>query len=60
MSQAIQDTKLLFDQILLGEQLQKEKQHYDYTQLLGNITRDTSEIHVMAVHLSYENQRCKA
>ena len=54
VSQAIQDTKLLFDQILLDEQLQKEKQHYDYTQLLGNITRDTSEIHVMAVHLSYE------
>lgn len=54
VSQSIQDIKLLFDQILLGEQSQKEKPQHNYTRLLGHITRDTSDIHVMAVHLSYE------
>lgn len=49
VSKTLQDTHALFDQILLDQ-----KQAESYTQLLGNITRDTSEIHVMAVHLSYE------
>lgn len=49
VSKTIQDTNALFDQILLDQ-----KQLHHYNQLLGNITRDTSDIHTMAVHLSYE------
>ena len=44
-----QDVHALFDQILLDQ-----KQLENYNQLLGNITRDASDIHVLAVHLSYE------
>jgi len=49
VAKTIQDTNALFDQILLDQ-----KQLHHYNQLLGNITRDTSDIHAMAVHLSYE------
>ncbi|OTG78343.1 fusaric acid resistance protein [Acinetobacter terrae] len=49
VAKTIQDTNVLFDQILLDQ-----KQVDSYNQLLGNITRDTSDIHAMAVHLSYE------
>ncbi|MGE8561817.1 MAG: FUSC family protein [Acinetobacter sp.] len=49
VSTTFQDTKVLFDQILLDE-----KQLDNYPHVLGNITRDISDIHVMAVHLSYE------
>lgn len=49
VAKTIQDTSVLFDQILLDQ-----KQLDSYNQLLGNITRDTSDIHAMAVHLSYE------
>ena len=31
----------------------------NYTQLLTNITRDTTDIHSMAVHLSYETSKFK-
>ena len=49
VAKTIQDIKALFDQILLDQ-----KQLDNYNQLLGNITRDASDIHVLAVHLSYE------
>lgn len=49
VAKTIQDTHALFDQILLDQ-----KQLDSYNQLLGDITRDTSDIHAMAVHLSYE------
>ena len=49
VAKTIQDINVLFDQILLDQ-----KQVDSYNQLLGNITRDTSDIHAMAVHLSYE------
>lgn len=49
VAKTIQDTNALFDQILLDQ-----KQVDSYNQLLGNITRDASDIHAMAVHLSYE------
>lgn len=49
VAKTIQDTHALFDQILLDQ-----KQLHHYNQLLGDITRDSSDIHAMAVHLSYE------
>ncbi|NNH38822.1 FUSC family protein [Acinetobacter terrae] len=49
VAKTIQDINVLFDQILLDQ-----KQLDSYNQLLGNITRDTSDIHAMAVHLFYE------
>ena len=49
VAKTIQDTNALFDQILLDQ-----KQLHHYNQLLGDITRDTSDIHAMAVYLSYE------
>jgi uncharacterized membrane protein YccC len=49
VAKTIQDVRVLFDHILLDQ-----KQLENYNQLLGNITRDASEIHVLAVHLSYE------
>ena len=52
VAKTIQDIKALFDQILLDQ-----KQLDNYNQLLGNITRDTSDIHVLAVHLSYEKSK---
>ena len=52
VAKTIQDIKALFDQILLDQ-----KQLDNYNQLLGNITRDASEIHVLAVHLSYEKSK---
>ena len=50
----MQDTSKLYDRILLDDQQQK-----NYTDLLANITRDTSEIHAMAVHLNYEKSKFK-
>ena len=52
VAKTIQDIKALFDQILLDQ-----KQLDNYNQLLGNITRDASDIHVLAVHLSYEKSK---
>ena len=49
VAKTIQDVSVLFNQILLDQ-----KQLDSYNQLLGNITRNTSDIHAMAVHLSYE------
>ena len=54
MTKTMQDTKQAFDSIL------SDPQHSDnYTQLLANITRDTSDIHTMAEHLSYEKSKFK-
>ena len=52
VAKTIQDIKALFDQILLDQ-----KQLDNYNQVLGNITRDASDIHVLAVHLSYEKSK---
>ena len=52
VAKTIQNIKALFDQILLDQ-----KQLDNYNQLLGNITRDASDIHVLAVHLSYEKSK---
>lgn len=54
VSKTMQDTKQAFDSIL------SDAQHSEnYTQLLANITRDTTDIHTMAVHLSYETSKFK-
>lgn len=44
---------------LLEKILQNEINTQDYTQALAGMTRDMSEIHVMAVHLSYEKSELK-
>ena len=54
VNKTLQDTKVVFDRILSDEQHQD-----NYTSLLAHITRDTSEIHAMAVHLSYEQSKFK-
>ena len=54
VNKTLQDTKVVFDRILSDEQHQN-----NYTSLLAHITRDTSEIHAMAVHLSYEQSKFK-
>lgn len=54
VTKTMQDTKQAFDSIL------SDPAHTDnYTQLLTNITRDTTDIHSMAVHLSYETSKFK-
>ncbi|RZG45514.1 FUSC family protein [Acinetobacter wuhouensis] len=54
VSKTLADTKQAFDSIL------SDPKHLDnYTQLLANITRDTSDIHTMAEHLSYEKSKFK-
>ena len=54
VTKTMQDTKQAFDSIL------SDPAHSDnYTQLLTNITRDTTDIHSMAVHLSYETSKFK-
>ncbi|OTG80725.1 FUSC family protein [Acinetobacter sp. ANC 4648] len=50
----MQDTKVVFDRILSDEQHQE-----NYTTLLAHITRDTSDLHAMAVHLNYEQSKFK-
>ena len=54
VNKTLQDTKVVFDRILSDEEHQD-----NYTSLLAHITRDTSEIHAMAVHLSYEQSKFK-
>ncbi|OTG67178.1 FUSC family protein [Acinetobacter silvestris] len=54
VNKTMQDTKALFDRILSDE-----RHHDNYTTLLAHITRDTSDIHAMAVHLSYEQSKFK-
>ena len=54
VSKTMQDTQHVFDAILSDE-----KHQNNYTQLLANITRDTSDIHTMAEHLDYENSKFK-
>ena len=54
ITKTLQDTKSVFDQILLDQNDQK-----NYTAMLANITRDASDIHVMAVHLSYEKSKSR-
>ena len=54
VSKTLQDTQQVFDLIL------SDQKHQDnYTQLLANITRDTSDIHTMAEHLSYDKSKFK-
>lgn len=54
VTKTLQDTKQVFDSIL------SDPKHLEnYTQLLAGITRDTSDIHTMAVHLSYEKSKFK-
>lgn len=54
INKTLVDTKQLFDEILLNQNDSK-----NYTALLANITRDASDIHVMAVHLSYEKSKSR-
>ncbi|WP_180008048.1 MULTISPECIES: FUSC family protein [unclassified Acinetobacter] len=54
VSKTFADTKEIFDQILL-EPAELE----NYSKNLGNIARDIADIHVMAVHLSYEKSTLK-
>ncbi len=49
VSKSFKDTKTLFDQILLDP-----SKLGNYSTALSQIARDIAEIHVMAVHLSYE------
>ncbi|OTG81481.1 fusaric acid resistance protein [Acinetobacter sp. ANC 5054] len=54
VSKTLDDTKTIFDKILSDP-----SQLDDYSQALGNIARDIADIHVMAVHLSYEKSTLK-
>ncbi|OTG89757.1 FUSC family protein [Acinetobacter sp. ANC 3813] len=54
VNKTFQDTQKIFNQILL-----EEKHQNDYAQSLGNLARDIADIHVMAVHLSYEKSTLK-
>ena len=54
VSKTMQDTQHVFDAILSDE-----KHQNNYTQLLANITRDTSDLHTMAEHLDYEKSKFK-
>ena len=54
VSKTMQDTQHVFNAILSDE-----KHQNNYTQLLANITRDTSDIHTMAEHLDYEKSKFK-
>lgn len=49
VSKTFQDTKAIFDRIL-----QDASELDNYSKSLGTIARDIADIHVMAVHLSYE------
>ena len=54
VSKTLDDTKSIFDKILSDP-----SQLDNYSQTLGNIARDIADIHVMAVHLSYEKSTLK-
>lgn len=54
VNQTFQDTQEIFDSILLAEPHEKR-----YAQSLGSLARDIADIHVMAVHLSYEKSTLK-
>ena len=49
VTKTFKDTNNIFDKILLEQQPQQ-----DYSMMLGALARDISDIHVMAIHLSYE------
>lgn len=49
VSKLLGDTETLFGQLLTQQQPDQ-----DYTELLAGITRDSTDIHALAVHLSYE------
>ena len=49
VSKTFKDTETIFDNILLEKNSQK-----DYSVMLGALARDIADIHVMAIHLSYE------
>ena len=49
VTKTFKDTNHIFDTILL-----EKKPQQDYSMMLGALARDISDIHVMAIHLSYE------
>lgn len=49
VSKTFKDTHDVFDKILLEKQPKQ-----DYSIILGSLARDISDIHIMAIHLSYE------
>ena len=49
VSKTLTDTQQIFNKILL-----EPHQDYNYTKALSQLARDIADIHVMAVHLSYE------
>lgn len=62
VSQILKDTQGVFDKILVGnltDNPNDQKQIVDYTSTLNHIARDISNLHVMAVHLSYERSKLK-
>ncbi|QIO06417.1 FUSC family protein [Acinetobacter shaoyimingii] len=70
ISKVIDDTQQIFDKILLGEihfkhpdpaqhAQQQEIASPNYTQELNLLARDISNLHVMAIHLSYERSKLK-
>ena len=54
VTKTLKDTENLFANLLNADQQQNN------TQLLAAITRDTTDIHALAVHLSYEKVSCMA
>ncbi|QCO20529.1 FUSC family protein [Acinetobacter cumulans] len=54
VSKALLDTKQLFEKILIDE-----KALENYSTALSHIARDIADIHVMAVHLTYEKSTLK-
>ena len=54
VNKTFEDTQNIFNKILLNKNQDKK-----YTQSLSSLARDISDIHVMAVHLSYEKSTLK-
>lgn len=55
VAKTMADTQKLFDLILSNPKSHQE----NYTKLLAEIARDTSDLHSMLVHLSYEKSKLK-
>lgn len=54
IDQTFQDTDQIFQKILLKNNNHENQDQENYKQALGALARDISDIHLMAVHLSYE------
>lgn len=54
VSKILKDTQDVFDNLLTDH-----NDSENYTQILNNITRDIANIHVMAIHLSFERSKLK-